>query len=524
MKKIFPKVTKLVIGICFFILTASFIIHEIRQYNIKKIENEISKMISGEIFAEVQYEDYADRLKLYSKKPISKASLGTVYNRLSYMCGQDGDWLGYYSNFGKAVYYLEESGNYNDEINLYCDLIYYIYFANGDFDLAKETMQKIDFLIQKCHNLDNQAEALVYQRYAQLDYYINDYKKALIDAEKSKAVVKNVDAMYAESFYNAAQFVIAKVNIQNNDYALAEELIEANKDSPVFEFADGVSMINTNFFIPYYQLLAYVSTHNNDEETIRFCVNQIIDRAYKYDFEYAVSDTLGILRQNNQFSENLNTWLYEQELQANKEFITKKSKTYSSICNALIDNNRDEISKKEIDHANYMRFGHLIMTLVFAVILLAIFSFIFRNSMYTDGLTGVYNRRAFDKRIKKNNQLLKNYSVIMIDIDDFKKVNDTFGHSEGDIVLQKIGLILLNRSEPRKIVPYRYGGEEFAILIYDDNLSKSVEIAESLRYQIECQNWNKMNKITISAGVAKTVDKADENLYIAKNNGKNQVV
>lgn len=524
MKKLFPKITKIIIGLCFVVFVVTFVIYNIRKYNISKIENEINKMITGEVFSEVQYDDFVGQLKNYSTKPISQAALGTVYNRLAYMCEQDGDWLGYYSNFGKAVYYLEESGNYNDEINLYCDLVFYVYFANGNLDLAEKTMLKVDSLVHKCKNLNNQTDALVSQRHALLAYYLGNDEKALKEAEISKKTLKGVDAVYAPGFYNAAQFIIAKVNINKDDYALAEQLIQENKDSEAFVFGDTFSMINTNFIIPYYQLLAYVSAHNGDEKTVRLCIEQIIDRGYKYDYEYAVSDTLELLRKKNNFNQKFNMWLYEQELKANKEFISKKTQTYSSICNALIDSNREEISEKEKSHEKNMKMGHILIALVFFVILLTVFSIILRANLDTDVLTGVKNRRAFDRAIKKNTKTNKKYSVIMIDIDDFKKVNDSFGHAEGDLVLRKLGSIMLERAEDRRIVPYRYGGEEFSILIYDIYIDKTKDIAESLRYQIECQKWEKVQQITISAGFGDSVIQADKNLYIAKAKGKNQVI
>lgn len=144
--------------------------------------------------------------------------------------------------------------------------------------------------------------------------------------------------------------------------------------------------------------------------------------------------------------------------------------------------------------------------------------------IYTDPLTGIGNRRAFDRAIRRNKKHMTDFSVIMIDIDNFKNVNDTFGHAEGDVVLSVLGSILLERKENRKIMPFRYGGEEFAILISGDYVPVGREIAESLRYQIECHKWDKDLFITISAGFAPTVEEADKNLYIAKKNGKNQVV
>lgn len=524
MKRSIPKISKLFVAIIIVFIIGSSICLVVKNDKIHKIEKEISKMISGEVFAEVQYDDYTEQLKRYSKKPISKAALGTVYNRLAYQSEQEGDWLGYYSNFGKAVYYLEKSENYNDEINLLSDLVFYVYYAGGNFDLATQTLNKIDSLVAKCKNLDNLTETLVYQRHAQLAYYLDDFDKALVQAEKAKACVSKMDQVYSESLYNAAQFLIAKINILNNDYTLAEELIEQNKDSPAFEYADTVSMLNTNFFIPFFQLQALVSAHNADEETLRMCIKEIFQRARIYDFQYAVTDTLKLIRENNSLSSDFKNWLLNEELQGYKEYIAKKSQTYSYICNALIDTYFYEINDQEIEHTKNMRIGHIMVTLILCLVLFVIFLVILRNRLDTDVLTGIGNRRAFDRALKRNLKKQIDYSIIMIDIDDFKLVNDTYGHAEGDSVLQKIGAIFKEREEDKRIMPYRYGGEEFSFIIYGNEILKGKEIAESLRYQIECHKWEKVDKITISAGFGTTVNDADLNLYKAKHNGKNQVI
>lgn len=524
MKKYLPKYAGIGIGLFIAAFITALVIFSIQLSKNQKLETEISKMISGEVFSEVEYDSYKDTLIEYSKKNISKAALGTVYNRLSLMCQQEGDWLGYYSNFGKSAYYLEESGNYNDEINLYCDLVYYVYFAHGNFDLAATTMEKVNSLAQKSEDLNTMMESLVSQRNALLAYYLDDYETAVIEADKVKKILADVNEVYAPGFINAADFIIAKTDIEQNNYNLAEEIVETQKNSEVFEFGDTFSMMNTNFIIPYYQMLAYVSAHNGDEEQVRRCLTQITQRASDYDFEYAVYDTLKILRRHNSFSAELTEWINEQELSIYKHFINEKSRFYTAICNALIDTNYKETLTTEIERRNNLRQVNLIIALILFLILFATSVFILRKRLYTDALTLVRNRRAFDLALKRNIRTQTDYAVIMMDIDDFKKVNDTFGHEEGDNVLRKLGSILLEREEPRKIVPYRYGGEEFAILVYDNYISKGKEIAESLRYQFECQIWEKEGRLTISGGFAPTVDQADKNLYIAKNNGKNQVV
>ncbi len=147
-----------------------------------------------------------------------------------------------------------------------------------------------------------------------------------------------------------------------------------------------------------------------------------------------------------------------------------------------------------------------------------------------DKLTGVYNRVYFDNEYKKFADSNRAFAILMIDIDNFKNANDTFGHQFGDEVLKSItNRIKSLLNENSKIC--RYGGEEFVIINTYEFKEEVYLIAELIRRAIENIEWNKDINITISIGVAyseehkeKTLKKADENLYIAKTNGKNKVV
>lgn len=156
-----------------------------------------------------------------------------------------------------------------------------------------------------------------------------------------------------------------------------------------------------------------------------------------------------------------------------------------------------------------------------------------------DALTGLFNKRFINEELKKQfDTAVKSgtsMTVIMIDIDHFKIVNDTYGHQCGDYVLKTLSVILQTKSREINIVG-RYGGEEFIIIGPISEYKSSLFFAERLRASVEetVFNWdNREFHITISAGIcvwnqhikdSKTMVKlADEALYEAKNNGRNQV-
>jgi len=156
---------------------------------------------------------------------------------------------------------------------------------------------------------------------------------------------------------------------------------------------------------------------------------------------------------------------------------------------------------------------------------------------YLDGLTGIFNRRFFELRIIEEIERSRRYgtgmAVIMADIDQFKRLNDEFGHLLGDEVLRQVSSLF--HQQLRKIdVVCRYGGEEFGLVLTQTNASHAVSVAEKLRKMVEQWQFPGVPQtVTISAGVAafpdhgmsrdELVRAADNGLYAAKQAGRNRV-
>ncbi len=152
-----------------------------------------------------------------------------------------------------------------------------------------------------------------------------------------------------------------------------------------------------------------------------------------------------------------------------------------------------------------------------------------------DSLTKVYNRYKINEIIEHQIARSKRYgeifSVLMFDIDYFKKVNDTYGHYVGDLVLKKLSELISNNI--REVDSFgRWGGEEFMLLLNKANQSEALYIAEKLRRLVENYSIDNLYKITISIGVstfvkndtkASLLERVDQALYLSKENGRNRV-
>ena len=161
----------------------------------------------------------------------------------------------------------------------------------------------------------------------------------------------------------------------------------------------------------------------------------------------------------------------------------------------------------------------------------------------TDALTGLANRRLFNYLIEREINRSRRYgrpvSLVMMDIDFFKRINDTWGHPVGDVVLRDLGALV--RQSVRKLdVPVRYGGEEFALILPETTLEEAVNLAERFRIMVErnvFSNGRERIPVTVSMGVASIgnspvpenmdpeefLQMADRALYQAKQSGRNRI-
>jgi diguanylate cyclase (GGDEF)-like protein len=164
-----------------------------------------------------------------------------------------------------------------------------------------------------------------------------------------------------------------------------------------------------------------------------------------------------------------------------------------------------------------------------------------RTLAVTDGLTGISNRQYLDKSLLIEFERSTRYdtplSLVLLDVDNFKDVNDTYGHQRGDDVLVAVASLLKKFCRTNDIAS-RYGGEEFLMVLPQSNAQGAFKIAERIREEIMKLNFDEdesVFSVTISCGVAELnkdymenvdqlVDMTDKALYKAKNGGRNKTV
>jgi diguanylate cyclase (GGDEF)-like protein len=159
-----------------------------------------------------------------------------------------------------------------------------------------------------------------------------------------------------------------------------------------------------------------------------------------------------------------------------------------------------------------------------------------KHQAITDGLTGLYNHIYFKKRLAEEIRLAQrkgtSCSLLMIDLDKLKQINDNYGHPVGDAAIRHVATILKNLLRSGDTAA-RYGGEEFGVILPETSLLEAALIADRLCAQISTTHVPGLGRVTASIGAASfpkqasdvgdLVEKADKALYSAKNSGRNQI-
>ncbi|OFZ25339.1 MAG: hypothetical protein A2381_19320 [Bdellovibrionales bacterium RIFOXYB1_FULL_37_110] len=250
------------------------------------------------------------------------------------------------------------------------------------------------------------------------------------------------------------------------------------------------------------------------------------------DFHFFEAYDFNNFKVDDQLIARLKKWLRWSELESQVYYVPLKSQ--KSVMGLLI------FYKPKIVNFSEEKLCEMLKSIQ-EHIALVLDNFLLYEKSVRDGLTNLYNVRFFKssllKELKRTRRHEHNCSLIMIDIDFFKKINDSHGHPTGDSVLRKVSDIFLDCTRETDIVS-RYGGEEFSIILPETSTEGALIVAEKIRKTTEetafYSTANIQLSVTLSLGIAtfpedaevteSLIDRADQALYTAKHGGRNRVV
>lgn len=466
------------------------------------------------------------------EKYLSPEVRGHIYERLSLFYSADDSPVIYFDLLGKAQYYLEKGNDIETLSNIYADLANY-YYTHSEPGLAQDTINRL-YAICNIDELNSfQQKSYIHRLQGILDTESGNY------IEGEEHLLKSIEyanddpgeAYYRPSYIAISEVALANLFYHTQEYDKCRELVDKYADSEFFTQEIYADIAARDFCIPYYKVAIDINIHEGDIPKVEPLIIRLIDTCEQFGYRNIELEQLTFMQENlpaddPEFDQKMIEKIAECYKYINEDLYRRQAIFADSQIEFSKRNIRDNESAEKVSQKGIIKMVFFILIVSF---LLCIILIIIRQSN-TETLTKVKNRRSLRFKLNIYNRMHKAYSVIMIDIDNFKSINDTYGHDVGDIVLRGLGRILLSE-EHDGFCSYRYGGEEFVLLLNECNLQKTLNTAERIRVAMGNLSFEGIDKnITISLGVGLRkqeaddgIKEADDNLYHSKRNGKNVV-
>nr|MCR4791082.1 GGDEF domain-containing protein [Treponemataceae bacterium] len=497
-----------------------------------KVEADKNEVIINEVFSTLTYTETAterelDTITNLKDLPcLSDAQLGRINLKLSLLYFLHSDFPEYFKITGEALYYAEKAKDYDSLMNIYLNMAKYFFQINS-INRACETVE-IALNVQKIENIKNPSvKCFAYQLYTEYFLAKKQYESAMKYNKLFTAAIKDLTDVNEIEMYNRtsnAQKAIILFESGNKSaaYILANQL---EKD-PVLITRLENQFVVYDFAMPVYYIKAFQSLDRYDFKKALDYNSKYADFCDTYNFtlkKTSLAQKLITLLPAVTYADDINKIAYDIAVNHEKlasYYINNYTDTLYEKLNYACDSLKT--TKEKMNRTKNILI-QVSMTSLIIIIAILIFALIL-NEYKTDGLTGLRNRKSLDVRLATLDRRKKPYSIIMLDIDNFKNLNDTYTHAFGDQVLKGISKCIL-RYEGNKIKSYRYGGEEIVIVITKLELQKIIHIAESLRTEIASLKWSEDVQVTASFGIGtgtnRVVEIADRNMYNSKQKGKN---
>lgn len=506
------------------ITLALFGLRHIReQRNDIKIQNALSSLTYTQ---EKAGEELALLQAISETAPVSDAAAGSLYRaatEISYMLGDDMLYNHYISH---ALYYLNRVGDDASCAYLTNNYIGRLY-ANGCYKAAWSMLESIS----DNYNINSLAANM------QARYYLCCADVAQMDNSpvdeyllKAAAAIELMPESGERALFEAKHSIItARGLLLRGDFEKAQSTLAGYSEQDSFGLGEGQVYVVCDYKIPFYELTAKLALHNNELERAHRYTGLYLNACDEYRFRDMKLRMIQYMASNTVPAQpELRGKYAALEKSVTQVNLTEMTEQYGSFLLSDIASRTKNIDTQVQRNANGEKLVLFALSLACALILLYVSICVSIDYINRDSLTGLGNRKKYE-RIQ--NYCEKNHiphCLILLDIDDFKNINDTFGHLKGDDVLCAICKVIKGYSG-RGISCYRYGGDELCMMLLKVPESRAREIAHEIHLAVQKAPWQVQCPVTVSMGVAVSLAGeniflcADQNLYSAKGNGKNQV-
>lgn len=436
-----------------------------------------------------------------------------------------------------AVYYYEQVGDTGAALVTGIDLAV-SHSRVGNRESALRILNQVRDVLND--EIDNRTFIEIYMNinYAEIHSYLQNVEQSKKYLEKVNAILEKNEILLDKYELMEIDKSIIIIEARNLYYKQKyEEAIALLLDVDIsYEYHDEIEL--ENITLPYLEVLSKSLFHTSQIEEGTQLSDVYFTLCDKYNRQYdklthmkEMIDIMETYTIENEaikaYQEEILEWYKDDMLQSYQQLVNQQTsqvtKFMFSTYNVFIEQKHNQDSyQRAVQNIKYLIIGGGVFIICFLYILVWAM-----KSAWTDGLTHILNRRILEYTYTEWGRKHIEFGVIMIDIDDFKKCNDTYGHQFGDHVLYSVAQVL--KKKCGFYHTYRYGGEEYCIMLKNKPKQEIVELAESVRQEVQAMTWEKDIQITISLGIAvreegeDLLKLADERLYNSKKNGKNRI-
>lgn len=489
------------------------------------------------------YENLEESLSLLEKKQYSRLEAEVVY----YLAEID-------LFFGNITEGTQRSFQLRD---ISSEIDYKIGIIEADYNIAYSYIYNYDYdegvkFAEEAFDLSNEMDynkgfVEYYSFLGDTDYFNGDYQSAIEKYAMALEQIESVSYNYVvEEPHIAYKRVLAYENIKNGDLevglAYAEELLQLLPSNNYYHLYMVHDIIGNYYYnedleealVHYVKALEYYNQSSYPENS--------------YPYEVYLLESLGNVEFGLEHYESASKYYYDVlnfEYKNVDEDFGQMLSDLDELKYAEMNNKMSLLEQLNIANEEKIRLSRnliLVMTIGMFILLTAVVFIVIEirakskteKELYytsvTDSLTQLYNRGKIIDVFSSNLEI--NNAVILLDLDDFKEINDTYGHIAGDEVLINISQIIKSSIRENDQVG-RYGGEEFLIFLKDTTQEELSEIAERVRANIESYEWQYEGLVTtasigittcFSTDAEEVLHEADTLMYKAKKSGKNRVV
>ncbi len=508
-----------------------FYVHVYKVAQIEATHTQVENYINQDLqyAPELYDQQLQELLDMADLMYINDSDKGHIYERAAQIYKFKEDTAEFYHFMGKALYHLEKGGNKSIAVNIYEDIANY-YISESNYEQAREMLEKAHSICGIEEIDDPQVRSYAYRMESVMARHDDDFDKASDYISRSNEVLRDqTETFWYESYVAINDIQSAAIALEKGDLKTAGEYLDRYQDSSLFETPYYADIMTRDFCIPYYDTAAKRAAREGDIEELKMCLGKLESCCEKYGFDILEMDTIQDLRGGDyKLPDSIRKMLETRMLNLYPQIVLRQSENYAELINTPLNNGIEE--QRNMAQAEQESRQRNRLIIIEVVIGLFVLYFLYKIVLYTltDALTGIGNRRALNLYLRYLRFRGLRYYAIMMDVDNFKRVNDTYGHATGDDVLMRLGF-LLHAMKSSQNSPFRYGGEEFVMIVRVPDLNMVLRLAENIRHDMEMQEWSFPGRITISLGVADSrqnkdaVGMADENMYHSKTNGKNAV-